>query len=95
MAYKVTATFRDKEDGLNLCREGEAYPREGLEVSDERFAYLVDKGFIKDLDALTKDKQSELDVPTIKVKLDELGIKYNAKAKKAELLALLEEAEGE
>lgn len=38
---------------------------------------------------------TSLNIPEIKAKLDDLGIKYSSKANKAELLALLEGTEGE
>lgn len=40
------------------------------------------------------DSQGDLTVSQIKARLDELGVEYNKGAKKADLLALLEQHEG-
>ena len=40
------------------------------------------------------DSQEELTVSQIKARLDELGVEYDKGAKKADLLALLEQHEG-
>ena len=40
------------------------------------------------------DSQGDLTVSQIKARLDELGVEYDKGAKKAELLALLEQHEG-
>ena len=40
------------------------------------------------------DSQGELTISQIKARLDELGVKYDKGAKKADLLALLEQHEG-
>ncbi|WP_195611868.1 HeH/LEM domain-containing protein [Streptococcus australis] len=40
------------------------------------------------------DSQGELTVSQIKARLDELGVEYDKGAKKADLLALLEQHEG-
>lgn len=40
MAYRAKVTFADLKDGKRLYHEGEAFPRDGLTVSEERLAYL-------------------------------------------------------
>lgn len=40
------------------------------------------------------DSQGDLTISQIKARLDELGVKYDKGAKKADLLALLEQHEG-
>lgn len=85
MTYKTTKAVRDTQDNGFYYHAGATYPRKGLEVSKERLEALVKNGYIVKVELTTKE---------IKNKLDELGIKYKNSASKAELLALLEEAEG-
>lgn len=40
MTDKVKNNFKDKEDNGRLCEVGQNYPREGLEVSEERLELL-------------------------------------------------------
>ena len=40
MAYKVIKLFTDLKDGGHRYNVGDPYPREGVEVSDERIAEL-------------------------------------------------------
>lgn len=52
MTYKVIKFFRDNDDkdihgNKRLNEPGQTYPHEGLEVTEERTAYLQDKGFIE------------------------------------------------
>lgn len=39
--YRVVVFFTDIEDGGHKYKEGDAYPREGLEVTPERIAALL------------------------------------------------------
>ena len=86
MTYKTTKAVRDTQDNGFFYYAGATYPRQGLEVSKERLEMLVKNGYIV---------KEELTSKEIKTKLDNLGIKYKSSASKAELLALLEETEGE
>ena len=86
MTYKTTTAVRDTQDNGFYYHAGATYPREGLEVSEERLETLVKNGYIVKVELTSKE---------IKAKLDELGIKYKSSASKAELLTLLEEAGGE
>ena len=86
MAYKTTTAVRDTQDNGFYYHAGATYPRKGLEVSKERLETLVKNGYIV---------KEELTSKEIKAKLDGLGIKYKSSASKAELLALLDGAEGE
>ena len=86
MTYKTTTAVRDTQDNGFYYHAGASYPRQGLEVSKERLETLVKNGYIVKVELTSKE---------IKNKLDELGIKYKSSASKAELLALLEETEGE
>ena len=86
MTYKTTKAVRDTQDNDFCYYAGAIFPRKGLEVSKERLEMLVKNGYIV---------KEELTSKEIKTKLDNLGIKYKSSASKAELLALLEETEGE
>ena len=46
MTDVVLNAFQDKEDNRRLNEPGKFYPREGLEVTEERKQELRDKGFI-------------------------------------------------
>lgn len=96
MTYKTTKAVRDTQDNGFCYYAGAIFPRKGLEVSKERLETLVKNGYIVAVDeGTTKDHKEELTSKEIKAKLDDLGIKYKSSASKAELLALLEETEGE
>lgn len=57
MADKVLKDFKDKQDKLRLNELGQDYPREGLEVSEERKQELRDKGFIGEVAEEAKDDE--------------------------------------
>ncbi|MFU2205251.1 hypothetical protein [Streptococcus pluranimalium] len=100
MAYIVTRNIIDTKDNRRFYEEGDTFPREGLNVSDNRIKELLGKGVIESNGAegdLTPDTKTEgdLSVKELKAKLDELGIKYGSRASKDELKALLDAAEGE
>ena len=88
MAYKAKIIFRDLQDNEYIYQAGETYPREGYEPSIERVAEVLEKGGIEPV-----EPQKELTVKELKAKLDEAGIEYDAKAKKADLEELLKVAE--
>lgn len=90
MAYRTTKACRDMQDNEQYYYQGAIYPREGLEVSSERISELLKAGHIVKIDEKNSDQDKELSVKDIKLKLDELGIDYDPKSKKTELLALLE-----
>ena len=46
MKYKTTKAIRDLQDNEHYYYEGAIYPREGLEVSQERLDELIEKGVI-------------------------------------------------
>lgn len=106
MTYKTTKAIRDTQDNDFCYYAGAIFPRQGLEVSEERLEMLVKNGYIVAVDDKkpepvfeageeTKDDKVELTSKEIKAKLDELGIEYKSSASKAELLALLDGTEGE
>ncbi|MGQ7381015.1 HeH/LEM domain-containing protein [Streptococcus suis] len=104
MTYKTTKAIRDLQDDEFCYYAGAIYPRPGLVVSQERLDELVEKGAIVAVDEVPTqlDEKETVEVeevtvedPTIdeiKAALDDLGIKYSSRAKKAELLELLKEA---
>ena len=107
MTYKTTKAIRDTQDNDFCYYAGAIFPRQGLEVSEERLEMLVKNGYIVAVDdnkpepadegvgGETKDNKEELTAKEIKDKLDELGVEYKSSASKAELLALLEGTGGE
>ena len=86
MTYKTTKAIRDTQDNDFCYYAGAIFPRQGLEVSEERLEVLVKNGYIVKVELTSKE---------IKDKLDELGIEYKSSASKAELLALLDGTGGE
>ncbi|MEQ9809188.1 hypothetical protein [Streptococcus jiangjianxini] len=105
MTYITTKNIRDTQDNDYLYLEGYQYPRKGFSPSEGRITELLEKGAIistlseaeETVEETSKESQvdTDLTIPEIKVKLDELGIKYNSKTNKAELLELLEGTEEE
>lgn len=89
MTYKAKITFRDLQDNEYIYQVGEVYPREGYKPTKERVAEVLEKGGIEQV-----EPSKELTVKELKAKIDEAGIEYDAKAKKADLEELLKAAEG-
>ncbi|HFI0338673.1 TPA: HeH/LEM domain-containing protein [Streptococcus suis] len=103
MTYKTTKSIRDLQDDEFCYYAGAIYPRPGLVVSQERLDELVEKGAIVAVDdiqaqpvveeiAETEETVEDPTIDEIKAALDDLGIKYSSRAKKAELLELLKGA---
>lgn len=88
MAYKAKITFRDLQDNEYIYQVEETYPREGYEPTKERVAEVLEKSGIEPV-----EPSKELTVKELKAKLDEAGIEYDAKAKKADLEVLPKAAE--
>ena len=107
MTYKTTKAILDTQDNDFCYYAGAIFPRQGLEVSEERLEMLVKNGYIVAVDdnkpepadeevgEETENRKEELTAKEIKDKLDELGVEYKSSASKAELLALLEGTGGE
>ena len=106
MTYKTTKAIRDTQDNDFCYYAGAIFPRQGLEVSEERLEMLVKNGYIVAVDdnkpepvfeagEETENRNEELTTKEIKAKLDELAIDYKSSASKAELLALLDGTEEE
>lgn len=103
MTYKTTKAIRDLQDDEFCYYAGAIYPRPGLVVTQERLDELVENGAIVSVDDIqvqpVAEAVAEIEEPVedptideIKVALDDLGIKYSSRAKKAELLELLKGA---
>ena len=94
MTYTTTKAIRDLQDNDFCYYAGAIYPRPGLVVSQERLDELVEKGAIVAVEDIAEAEESVEDptIDEIKAALDELGIKYGSRAKKAELLELLKGA---
>ena len=107
MTYKTTKAILDTQDNDFCYYAGAIFPRQGLEVSEERLEMLVKNGYIVAVDdnkpepafegvgEETENRNEELTSKEIKAKLDELGVEYKSSASKAELLALLDGTGGE
>ena len=107
MTYKTTKAILDTQDNDFCYYAGAIFPRQGLEVSEERLETLVKNGYIVAVDdnkpepafegvgEETENRNEELTTKEIKAKLDESGIEYKSSASEAELLALLEGTGGE
>lgn len=89
MAYKTTKAIRDTQDNDFCYYAGAIYPRKGLEVSQERLDELEKGGWIVS-DAQKDADYSKMTVSELKDALDRAGISYDEKAKKADLVKLLE-----
>ena len=87
MAFKVTTPIRDSKDDHHYYSTGDIFPREGLNVDDERVAELVDGGYIveenNDLSKLKKDELVALAA--------EKGIDVDTKDTKADIIEKLGE----
>lgn len=100
MGYKTTHAILDSLDNDQYYYGGAVYPRPGFVVSQERLDELVEKGHIVKIDdepslPAKREEKPVVEDPTIdeiKAALDDLGIKYSSRAKKAELLELLKGA---
>lgn len=102
MAYIVTKNIIDTKDNNRFYEEGDFYPRPDFSVSDSRISELVGKGVIakegnKPAPEATEAPVEEAEKPIDKLKISELkeqldaqGISYDADAKKADLVALLQ-----
>lgn len=57
MAYKTTKAIMDSQDNLRHYDEGATFPASGVEVSKERIADLVRRGYL--VEVKTKKKASK------------------------------------
>jgi len=105
MTYIVTRNIIDTKDNNRFYEEGDLYPRPDFSVSDDRISELLGKGVIAkegnkpapEATEATEAPVEEAEKPIDKLKISELkeqldaqGISYDADAKKADLVALLQ-----
>ena len=60
MEYKTLKAIRDLQDNEHHYKKGEAYPRKGFEVAQERLDELVQIGAIEKTQDLSKLTKAEL-----------------------------------
>lgn len=104
MAYVVTRNIIDTKDNNRFYEEGDLYPRSDFSVSDDRISELLGKGVIakesnkpatapEATEAPVEEAEKPIDklkISELKEQLDAQGISYDADAKKADLVALLQ-----
>lgn len=109
MAYIVTKNIIDTKDNNHFYEVGDLYPRPDFTVSGARIAELIEKGVIvaeskaeapapAEEVAPAEDPEKPLEkskVAELKALLDEMGVDYEADAKKADLVALAQNVKGE
>lgn len=104
MTYIVTRNIIDTKDNNRFYEEGDFYPRSDFSVSDDRISELLGKGVIAKegnkpapapevTEAPVEEAEKPIDklkIAELKEQLDAQGISYDADAKKADLVALLQ-----
>ena len=109
MTYIVTKNIIDTKDNNRFYEVGDIYPRPNFTVSGARIAELVGKGVIvaegkepapapTEEVAPAEEPEKPLEkskVAELKALLDEMGVDYEADAKKADLVALAQNVKGE
>lgn len=94
MAYEVIEDFTDLKDRDRVYRKGDAFPVEGVKVSEERLKVLLGsennkkQPVIKEVDE--KVSLEDKTVAELKELADEKELEYDPKIKKADLIELLE-----
>lgn len=110
MAYIVTKNIIDTKDNNHFYEVGDLYPRPDFTVSGARIAELIEKGVIvaeskaeapapaEEVAPVEEAEEKPLEkskVAELKALLDEMGVDYEADAKKADLVALAQNVKGE
>lgn len=111
MAYIVTKNIIDAKDNNRFYEVGDLYPRPDFTVSGARIAELIEKGVIvaeskaesapapaEEVAPVEEAEEKPLEkskVAELKALLDEMGVDYEADAKKADLVALAQNVKGE
>lgn len=97
---KLNTPIEDLQDELKYYNWGETWPREGLEVTDERFEEVLNAGV--GVEVTQEETEAELteefnfdalNKTEIKALLDEEGIEYGANDTKDELIAKIKQGE--
>lgn len=89
--YIVVKHFKDGEDNGRYYPVNSKYPiTNDIEVSEDRFNLLTEKGYIKKVKKQTVPLE-EHTVKELKELADNKGIEYDPKIKKANLIALIKE----
>lgn len=94
--YKVVKSFKDLEDdNFMYSAPNGLYPREDLEVSQDRINEIIEAGYIEKLEVEDVVQSDDNEVPNedwtideIKDYLDNLEIEYKARDNKGTLLEL-------
>lgn len=97
--YKVVKSFKDLEDNNFMYGAPNGlYPREGLEVSQDRINEIIKAGYIEKLEVeddvqsdgteVTQSPNEDWTIDEIKEYLDHLEIEYKARDSKGTLLEL-------
>ena len=97
--YKVVKSFKDLEDdNFMYSAPNGLYPREGVEVSQDRINEIIEAGYIEKLDVedivksdgneVTQSPNEDWTIDEIKDYLDNLEIEYKARDNKGTLLEL-------
>lgn len=109
MAYIVTKNIIDTKDNNHFYEVGDLYPRADFTVSGARIAELIEKGVLvaegkaeapapTEEVAPAEEPEKPLEkskVAELKALLDEMGVDYEADAKKADLVVLAQNVKGE
>lgn len=87
MAFKVTTPIRDTKDNHHYYSAGDIFPREGLDVDEDRLAELIAGGYVvEETNDLSKLKKDELVALAA-----EKGIDVDTKDTKADIIEKLGE----
>lgn len=92
MPYKVVRAFTDNQDNKRVYEVGDVYPKGDKKPTEERVKRLLD-GTNDNKKVYLEEEPETLDdltVKDLKAKLDEKELEYDPKAKKADLIKLLE-----
>lgn len=84
MKVKVIKAYFDKQEH-KILNIGDT-----IEVSEERLAVLKGKNLLQQAYVEEIDGYADMTVKELKAELDSQGIEYDSKAKKADLIKLLE-----
>ncbi|MEK5390207.1 hypothetical protein NSQ59_07455 [Margalitia sp. FSL K6-0131] len=105
MPYKVINRFRDKDNNNILYREGDQYPVEGYEASNERIQELSTehplhkKVFIEKVetedDKVTREAKETEERAAIRAELETMGVSVHPNTGLEKLKEKLEEAKAE